>query len=204
MTSDELRDLWKASSFTSRILGLIFDEGHCIAQWGKFRKHYLAVGVIRYIIGDLIPFYVASATLPPPLISEIRRLLHLRPQKTTQILCSNDRPDIALMVRALNRPSSSYEDLAFLIPRNWNESMESPKKFLVFFDNIKEAEGAKEFFHQRLLKEYYSKIFWFHSTMSQEFRDRKVEDFRAGNLWGLFCTDAFGLVGFSVLEFKVE
>jgi superfamily II DNA helicase RecQ len=196
MISDEFRELWKISSFTRRILGFVFDEGHCISQWGQFRKHYLAVGMIRYLISDPIPFYVASATLPTPLITEIRRLLHMSPENTTQLLCSNERPDIALMVRELSCPSSSFEDLAFLIPYNWQDGDETPKKFLVFFDDIKAAEQATKYFHGRLLQEYHSKIAWFHSTMSQEYRETMVDRFRKGEVWGLFCTDAFGLVSF--------
>ncbi|XP_006458573.1 hypothetical protein AGABI2DRAFT_64836, partial [Agaricus bisporus var. bisporus H97] len=193
IASDELNFLWKKPSFTAHILGFVFDEGHCIVQWGKFRKHYLAVGILRHLITDPVPFYVASATLPTPLIAEIRKLLHMNSERTVEVLCSNDRPDIALMVRELSYPSSSYKDLSFLIPHNWNEGMNVPKKFLVFFDDIKEAEAAKEFFHQHLLKEYHSKVAWFHSTMGQLYREAKVEGFRKGEIWGLLCTDAFGL-----------
>ncbi|EKM74239.1 hypothetical protein AGABI1DRAFT_17329, partial [Agaricus bisporus var. burnettii JB137-S8] len=101
--------------FTRRILGFVFDEGHCIVQWGKFRKHYLAVGILRNLITEPVPFHVASATLPPPLIAETRKLLQMDSERTTKILFSNDRPDIALMVQEMNHPSSSYKDLAFLI-----------------------------------------------------------------------------------------
>ncbi|EKM75475.1 hypothetical protein AGABI1DRAFT_21298, partial [Agaricus bisporus var. burnettii JB137-S8] len=193
IASNELQTLWKMPSFYSRLLGFVFDEGHCISQWGNFRKHYLAVGTIRYLISKPVPFYIASATLPPPVVNEVRKLLHMTREGTSVVLCSNERPDIALMVRELKCPSSSFEDLAFLIPYNWQEGMSMPKKFLVFFDNKKEAENAKKYFQTRLLKRYKSKIGWFHSTMSQEYRERKVDEFRRGELWGLFCTDAFGL-----------
>jgi superfamily II DNA/RNA helicase len=125
-------------------------------------------------------------------------------EMTTEVIYSNDRPDIGLMVQELKYPSSSYKDLSFLIPHNWREGMNPPRKFLVFFDDIKEAEGAKDFFHQRLLKKYHSKIAWFHSTMSQEYRQLKVEDFRRGDLWGLFCTDAFGLVSSYFISLDVK
>jgi superfamily II DNA/RNA helicase len=156
------------------------------------------VGIIRYLIADPVAFYVASATLPPPIIAEIRRLLHINPDSVTQILCSNDRPDIALRVQEMKRPSSSYEDLGFLIPHNWQTGMDEPPKFLVFFDDIKEAEAATKFFHQRLLRDHLSKVTWFHSTMSQRYREEKVQQFRNGEIWGLICTDAFGLVSYLI------
>jgi superfamily II DNA helicase RecQ len=158
VTSSELKDLWKKSSFTQRLLGFVFDEGHCISQWGGFRKHYLAVGIIRYLITNPVAFYVTSATLPPPIIAEIRRLLHINPDTVTEILCSNDCPDIALRVQEMKCPSSSYEDLGFLIPHNWQTGMDKPQKFLVFFDDIKEAEAATKFLHQRLLRDHHSKV----------------------------------------------
>lgn len=194
VTSDELKALWKVPSFTERILGFVFDEAHCISQWGKFRKHYLAVGILRYLISEPVPFYAASATFPPPIIAETRRLLHMNSKSTAEILCSNDRPEIGLMVRELVYPSSSYNDLSFLIPYNWQNTMTKPKKFLVFFDDIKEAKAATKYFRRQLLKKFRSKIAWFHSTMSQEYRDEKVKEFREGKVWGMFCTDAFGLV----------
>ena len=45
---------------TKRILSFIFDEGHCIIQWNKFRKEYLRVGNLQYLIPEKIPFYVAK------------------------------------------------------------------------------------------------------------------------------------------------
>ncbi|KAJ3567004.1 hypothetical protein NP233_g6647 [Leucocoprinus birnbaumii] len=46
MENSELHKLWDKSSFTKHILAFVFDEGHCITQWGKFRKHYLAFGIL--------------------------------------------------------------------------------------------------------------------------------------------------------------
>ncbi|KAF8152274.1 P-loop containing nucleoside triphosphate hydrolase protein [Crassisporium funariophilum] len=36
MGSEEVDRLWKKTAVTKRLLNFIFDEGHCIAQWGKF------------------------------------------------------------------------------------------------------------------------------------------------------------------------
>lgn len=109
MTNDELRKLWKVTKFIKKILAFVFDEGHCISQWGTFRKNYLAVGLIRHLISVPVPFYVASATLPPVVLSELRKLLFIRSKDdTTQVLCSNDRPDIQLMVRPLVYPAGSF------------------------------------------------------------------------------------------------
>jgi superfamily II DNA helicase RecQ len=201
MTSNEVSKLWKIPKFTKKILAFVFDEAHCITQWGVFRKNYLSLGLLRHLIPDPVPFYVASATLPKPLITEIARLLHLQPNNNTmRVLCSNDRPDISLAVKALVYPANSFKDLDFLIPWNWNEDMGPPAKFLVFLDNIKEVEGATKHLRSRLQRKYHNRVDWFHGTMSQEFREEAVGRLRSGMVWGLVCTDAFGMVSSSCIQ----
>jgi hypothetical protein len=46
------------------------------------------------------------------------------------------------MARSLVFPAKSFRDLAFLIPDNFKEGDPPPPKFLIFFDNTKEAERA--------------------------------------------------------------
>jgi hypothetical protein len=91
-------------------------------------------------------------------------------------------------------PTSSYSNLEFLIPFNWQEGMKQPRKFIVFFDNIKDTEGAQAFFEGQLLCEHHTKIAYFHSTMSQQYHEQTLKCFCKGEMWGLFCTNAFGLV----------
>ena len=47
--------LWRKPKVTSRILNFIFDDGHCISQWGKFGEEYLHVGSLRYLVPETIP-----------------------------------------------------------------------------------------------------------------------------------------------------
>ncbi|KAF8148030.1 hypothetical protein B0H34DRAFT_669140 [Crassisporium funariophilum] len=77
MGCPEVEKLWKNSCCTSRILNFIFDEGHCIREWGKFRKEYLHLGDLCYLIPEIIPFYVAPATLPPSLLLDVVQILRL-------------------------------------------------------------------------------------------------------------------------------
>lgn len=87
-----------------------------------------------------------------------------------------------------------FEDLAFLLPPNLNEASTAPPKFLIFFDNIKEAEAATEYLRSKLPSVLKDKIKWFHSIMTPEYRDEEFEDLRNGTTWGLCVTDAFGMV----------
>lgn len=129
----EVTNLLIKPKVKKRILYFTFDEGHCISQWGKFRKEYLLMGDLRYLISEDIPFYIASATLPPAVLLDVIDILRLRPGKTEQILRSNDRPDIHLMVRGLTFPANSFKDLAFLVSNGHQDGASPVAKFLIFF-----------------------------------------------------------------------
>jgi superfamily II DNA helicase RecQ len=116
LMSDGCEKLWNKPKFTSRILYFVFDEGHCVSQWGTFRNEYLHLGNLRHLIPETIPFYVASATLPPPVLREVTEILRLRAGETEHVIRSNDRPNIFLVVKGIQYSVGSYMDLAFLIP----------------------------------------------------------------------------------------
>jgi superfamily II DNA helicase RecQ len=194
MGSKHIDDLWRNSKFTSRIMSIILDEGHCVSQWGGFRTEYRLLGNLRYLIPESIPTYVASATMPLDVLHDVTETLHLRPRDTEHITCSNDRPNIHLVVREIKYSVSSYADLAFLIPDNFKDGDIEPEKFLVFFDNTKEAEAAVKYLRTRLPHSLREKVKWFHSTMTSSYREEEFEALKIGGVWGMCVTDAFGMV----------
>ena len=196
LMGNEVTTLLTKPKVKKRILYFTFDEGHCISQWGKFRKEYLLMGDLRYLISENIPFYIASATLPPAVLHDVIDILRLRPGKTEQILCSNDRPDIHLMVRGLTFPANSFKDLAFLVS-NGHQGEDSPiPKFLIFFDNTKETEAACHYLRSLLPPSRRDQIKYFHSTMTQSYRECELEAMRDSETSGLCCMDAFGMVSY--------
>lgn len=192
--------LWTSKKFRNRILNFIFDEAHCISQWASFRKQYQYVGNLRYIINEKIPFYSVSATLPDAILGEISDTLRLRHGNTMYFRRSNDRPDIRLAARPLAYPAKSFKDLDFLIPRtafdHYNDQDGKPpiQKFVVFFDNMKEAEQATHHLRCLLPDALKDKVIWFHSVMTQGFREEQTDAFRRSDIWGLCATDSFGMV----------
>ncbi len=200
-----MENLWKKTSVTKRLLNFIFDEGHCISQWGTFRKEYQHLGTLRYLIPEKIPFYVPFATLPPIILRDIAEVLCLRPEQTEYIMYSNDRPEIQLIVRSLTFTAKSFQDLGFLIPDGFKEGDPPPPKFLIFFDNQKEAARACKYLRSRIPLSLCHKIRWFHSVITDKTREEDVEAIRKGDSWGFCCTDSFGMVRFySNLEFTLN
>ncbi|THU81657.1 P-loop containing nucleoside triphosphate hydrolase protein, partial [Dendrothele bispora CBS 962.96] len=75
MTEEPCKSIWTNPKFTSMLM-FGNDEGHCVSQWGRtFRNHYLNIGIIRYIVSNSIPFFVASATLPRTILKDVTELL---------------------------------------------------------------------------------------------------------------------------------
>jgi len=116
-------------------------KGTVLVNGGSFQKEYAHLGALHYLIPEHVPFYVTSATLPLPILLDIIDILQLRLDKTEQILQSNNRPEISLMVRSLVFPVNSFQELAFLIPDSFKDR-DTVDPFLVFFDGKKEAENG--------------------------------------------------------------
>ena len=169
MGSKEVERLWKKPMVTKRILNFIFDKGHCISQWGKFRDEYRLLGLLQYLIPEMIPFYAASATFPQSVLRDVSKVLHLRPGKTEHIIQSNNRPEIGLMARSLVFPANSFWDFAFIIPNNFKEEDTPPPKFLIFFNNTKEAERAAKYLQCHLPLSLQKNIQYFHSKMTPRY-----------------------------------
>lgn len=196
--------LWPAKGFVSKVQRIIFDEAYCVLRWGlAFRPEYKAATNITFYLPS-IPIYLSSATMPPALISQLKQELRLTQQNTTIFQRSNDRPNIAIVVRRMQHSQDSYEDLAFLVPKNWKKEDPLPPKFMVFFDNKKDAEGATKFLRSRVSLELKERIPWFHAGMTKFFRAEQVVKLRGDNkeveeVFGFSATDSGGLVSSAYL-----
>src|SRR6266545_1419757 len=170
MTSDHVKAMWRKPKVTSKLLSIVFDEGHCISQWGSFRNEYLHVDALRQFLPDRVPYYVPSATLPPLVHQDIAKILSLHPESTEYILCLNDRLEIRLAVHRMVFPANSFRDLAFLIPEGFKEKDPPPTKFLIFFSDQKVTEAAAKYLQSRLPASLVEKIKWFHAVNTPEYR----------------------------------
>ncbi|KAF8179318.1 hypothetical protein K438DRAFT_1604022, partial [Mycena galopus ATCC 62051] len=86
-----------------------------------------------------------------------------------------------------------YEDLMFHFPDDWKPSDPLPHKFLIVFDSIAKSIEAAKFLRACLSCEHQHKIKWFNSEMSTEFKDVESDALKSGQIWGLCCTDSFGM-----------
>lgn len=194
MNHPDFEKIWRNPSMSKLVRYIVFDEGHCITQWSTFRSEYSKLGNLRYLLPARVPFYVASATLPDATVKQIKDVLNLRDANTKSIMRSNDRPEISISVRGMKYSACSYRDLNFLIPKNFKNGDPPPPRFLVFFNNTKEAEAACKYLRRRLPKALQHKLRWFHSTMTPRYREDHTERLASDEDWGLFTTESFGVV----------
>ncbi|TFY80646.1 hypothetical protein EWM64_g3363 [Hericium alpestre] len=185
--------LWKNKPFVARLLSFIWDEAHCVKTWSEFRGHYKEASRLRYLIPRSIPFFLASATLPPPVLDDVMTILQIRHDQCEIIQRSNDRPNVHITVRKIQHPLTSHTDLSFLIPENWTPDQPVPPKFVVFFDNIPDSMAATDYLRSRLPEEYWEKVRWFNADMTGDYREDEVKKMLSGDTWGLCCTDSFGM-----------
>jgi hypothetical protein len=90
-----------------------------------------------------------------------------------------------------------------LSKRTWGPGDECPPKFLVFFNSRTETQAGAEFLRARLLPELRDKVKWFHSGMTDQFREDEMHTLIISKSLGEASTDAAGMVGLKVLRFEI-
>ncbi|KII83142.1 hypothetical protein PLICRDRAFT_79357, partial [Plicaturopsis crispa FD-325 SS-3] len=105
-----------------------------------------------------------------------------------------DRPNIHFMVSELLYSVKSMQDLDRVLKFSADTP---PPKFMVFANKRKETERLTKHAWSQLPPELHHKIVWFHSGMSGEQKASCMEELRKGEIWGIFCTDAAGMVSHS-------
>jgi superfamily II DNA helicase RecQ len=111
----EFEKLLRKREFASDIIGIVFDEAHCITSWGDFRPEYKELQRLRYILPCYVPFMMASATLTPIDLSHGKRLLHMRSENLVTVRTSIDHSNVKLCVRKICLMMVGLHDLRLIV-----------------------------------------------------------------------------------------
>jgi superfamily II DNA helicase RecQ len=88
--------LLSSPKIAERTCSFVIDEAHCVSQWGdNFWTEYSELGTLRAFVPSHVPFLATSATLPHPVLGEVRSVTHIQPADSYYINLGNDRPNIA-------------------------------------------------------------------------------------------------------------
>jgi superfamily II DNA helicase RecQ len=185
----------RKTKLASQLLAIIIDEVHCLKLWSSFRRDYQDLGRLRFILPDRVHFALVSATLPRPVLAPVMSHLGVTSDNLHAIRLSNDRDNIALVVRTMKYPANSFRDLDFLVPASdTSGGSRQHKKFVIFFDNKKEATSAGRYLRGKLPIDERDRIIWFMSDMSANFKEEGITNLASGKLLGICATDSFGMV----------
>jgi len=116
------------------------------------------------------------------------------PDNTSIMRRSNDWWNIVYVVCEMKHHQSTYLNLGFLIPLDWQVGKPIPVKFLVFFNSKHEAEEVAKFLKSRLPLQLQDRIQWLHSGMMAAFRADEIKNMVENEQWGLVLTDIGGMV----------
>jgi superfamily II DNA helicase RecQ len=184
---ERFRKLLSNPAFAGKIAAFVIDEAHCITQWGdKFRTEYGELGTLRAFVPIHVPFLVASATLPPPVLAQVRQTMHIRADNSFHVNLGVDRPNIAWICRHMQGAKSDLEALDFLI--------DDPKQSMVFFDDINLSMEALKHLRNQFPNWRKGEIAAYSSRRSARAKRRVMADFRSGKIKILLTTEAAGMV----------
>jgi hypothetical protein len=175
-------------SFTSKICRIHVDEVHNIYTAGlshhsepAFRPAYGRLGDFHVLLPRGTPFQALSATLPPHILTAIKRELNLA-HGYLHIRLSTNHPGITYAVVNLTTSLNDFRNLNFLLPPRLHPPMQIPKT-LIFHDCKLEATNAALYVdshlpvhlrNQGIVKDYQS-------NMSARYLQQTYEDFSAMN-----------------------
>ncbi|KAG1832866.1 P-loop containing nucleoside triphosphate hydrolase protein [Suillus subalutaceus] len=171
---------------------LVISDKRVENEWGKeFRPEYSQLGRLRWILPSHIKFHVVSATMPSRILKDVMATLNMRHENITKIRLSNDRPNIHLVVIEMQYSTKSMHDINRVLRL---EKEFPPPKFLIFCNSRRETQRVAMFLRGQLSSDFQERIVWFHSGMTAEFRASALDKLRKGEVWGICCTDAAGMV----------
>lgn len=185
-------NIWRTRDFTAHLFNITVDEGHCISQWGKdFHPEYSQLGRLRWLLPSHVPFHVVSATLPSHILKDVLASLNMRHDNTSVIRLSNDRRNIQVAVIEMLHSVNSFHDINRIL--HLLQAIHPPK-FMIFCNSRQDLQRMAEYLHSQLHPELQHQIVWFHYGITQEFRTDMMEKLHGGELWGMCCMDAAGMV----------
>lgn len=171
------REIVKSLGSKNQISYLVFDEAHCISQWGNgFRPDYLSIAEDSRLIAPKATIILLSATATPDVISDITHAIGLDNLKLVND--SFDRPNLKFEVREKDKESE----------KKIIEIMSSAESGLVYCSTKRECEETSA-----LLEAAGVSCQPYHAGLSKTVKESLQENWFKESIKVLCCTSAFGM-----------
>ncbi|KAH6876462.1 P-loop containing nucleoside triphosphate hydrolase protein [Coprinopsis sp. MPI-PUGE-AT-0042] len=188
-------EMLRDKAFTSRILAMVVDEAHVVSHWGAgFRKRYGELGMVRAFLQRGTPVVAMSATLASRVRRDVLKKLEFSQEGWVFVNVGNDRPNVALAVRAIEHAMNTYADLDFIIPGNATQASDIPAT-LLYADNVPHSADIIDHLEPLLPQHLQNTglLRPFSAAYSHDYRAAAMKAFKAGAIRVLVCTDAAGM-----------
>ncbi|KIM67469.1 hypothetical protein SCLCIDRAFT_14030 [Scleroderma citrinum Foug A] len=179
---DGFRGVISNPKFAHHIAAIVIDEAHCILQWGdKFHEEYSKLSTLQAFMPSHVPVLVTSATMPPPVLSQVCITMHI---------------DMAKM-KHMKAGKSDLEALQFIPPQSCrgkgNEN--DFKQTMIFGDNINTLMAVCKWVQDNSPVELHEQVAIYNSRLTPCARQIVLKRFEEGKIKVLFTTEAAGMVG---------
>ncbi|KAJ7302861.1 P-loop containing nucleoside triphosphate hydrolase protein [Mycena albidolilacea] len=188
-----IRTVLRSAEFGRRVLSIVVDEAHVVSHWGaSFRKKYGTLGIIRAFLPRGTPIVALSVTLSARIRTDVLSKLQFS-KDYVNIDVGNDRPNVSIVVRAIQHPLNTYSDLDFIVDGATEASQ--IKLGFVYADNIATGVEIGDHLEELLPPELRGQglIRPYNAALSKEYRREAMQQFRDGKIRTLVCTDAAGM-----------
>lgn len=176
-----MKNVLRKPEFGARVFSIVVDEAHVVSHWGAgFRKHYASLGILRALVPKGTPFVAMSATLAPRVRKDVLSKLQYHKTDYIDLNIGNDRPNVSIVVRAIQNTMNTYSDLDFLIP-NGVQRPEEIKKTFLYIDQINSQVDIEERLYNRLPSSFRDQgiIRPYSATFTVEHRTQVMSLFKA-------------------------
>ncbi|KAJ7440267.1 P-loop containing nucleoside triphosphate hydrolase protein [Mycena latifolia] len=181
-------------AFADNIICLDIDEGHCISEWGNddFRPEFSNLRNLLARLPSGVPVVVGSATMPWDVMLDILDKLRLR-KDCARVSVSNAKLNVALSVRILQHPQSTFADLITLFPRDAAGPEDFPQT-LIYADGRQTVQDIQNFLRRNTPDTIDESAFEFYHRFIAEDRKLSIQErIEDGILRGVPATDALGM-----------
>ncbi|KAJ3966842.1 P-loop containing nucleoside triphosphate hydrolase protein [Lentinula raphanica] len=153
-------------------------------------SHIPTTRYARALVPSEVPFLVTSATMPPPVLFEIRNVLRINPLDSFHINVGTDRPNIAWFVHRMKAGKPDLNALEFALRKDLASSeITELIQTMIFFDDVNVSLDALKHLRACLPPQLQGQIVAYHSTRSSNSKRRVLEEFRSGKIKVLLITE---------------
>ena len=154
---------------------LVVDEAHCISQWGyDFRPEYLEIGALRERVKA--PVIALTATATPQVADDIMDKLAFRERNLLR--SSFERPNLSYVVRRTEDKRGTLLDICRGVAGSG----------IVYLRSRRRCEEEAAFLAGNGVEASF-----YHAGLDAAQRTLRQEEWKAGRLRVMVCTNAFGM-----------